>query len=206
MHEETYGIKGSTSKLLPTMLDASVLSSFRHCEVLLQAHEKFFVSATLYAMLYEKYGKRKVSDTLRYFVGRSLEYLPSEKLELRPYLEPYAFKKEYVEEIYPYYEKSLLPSEVKHMILDEYSFLMEHSSILMSTKRFARHLHRWGIVLVDATNKIYDRKHRLFKKIRGPRWLGGILLSAAGISKLFTTPVLGFILATGGMTLILFDP
>lgn len=198
MHEEAYEIKGNTSKLLPTILDASVLSSFRHCEVLLQAHEKFFVSATLYAMLYEEYDRRKVFDTLRYFVWRPLEYLP--------YLEPYAFKKEYIEEIYPYYEKSLLPSGVKHIILDEYYFLKEHSSILMSTKRFARHLHRWGIVLVDATNKIYDRKHRLFKKIRGPRWLGGILLSAAGVARLSTMPVLGLILGAGGIILILFDP
>ena len=92
------------------------------------------------------------------------------------------------------------------MILDEYSFLKEHSSILMSTKRFARYLHRWAIVLIDASNKIYDKKHRLFERIRGPRWFGGILLSAAGVARLSTIPAIDLIFGAGGIALILFDP
>ena len=118
----------------------------------------------------------------------------------------YRFKEEFVEELYPYFEQSLLPSEVKHTILDEYSFLREHSSILMSTARFAKRLHRWGIPLVDGMNKYYDRKHALFEKIRGPRWIGGVLLSAAGLAALSSIPIVGVILGTGGTILILFDP
>jgi len=203
MNNGSYGIEGNALNFFPSILDASVFTSFPHCDVLLRAGEKFFVSATLYTMLYEKYDRETIYNTLRYFVGHPLEDLPWEKLELQPYLKPYRFKEKYVEEIYPYYKKSLLPSEVKDIILDEYSFLKEHSSILMATKRFARHLHRWGIVLVDATNKRYDRKHRLFKKIRGARWLAAVLLSAAARA---AHPLLSPILATIGTVLIVFDP
>lgn len=199
-------IEENVSRLVPSILDASVFSSFPHCQTLLEAGEEFFVSAQLYTLFYKKYDKRKVFDTLRHFVWRPQEYLPSEKLHLQPCLIPYEFKKEYIQEIYPYYQKSLLPLEVKRIILDEYSFLREHSSILMFTKRFSRHLYRWGIILLDATNKVYDRKRFLFGKIRGPRWILGVLLSSTGIKTLSEDPVMGAIFAGGGTALILFDP
>jgi hypothetical protein len=129
---KSYGIGENASKLLPSILDASVFSSVDHCDKLLQARENFFVSDTLYTMLYREYDKIKVFDTLRYFVFPPPGYLPLEKLDLQSYLEPYKFKEEYVKEIYPYYEKSLLPSEVKQIILDEYSFLKEYSSVVSS--------------------------------------------------------------------------
>jgi len=88
-----------------------------------------------------------------------------EKLDLQSRLKPYIYKKEYVEEIFPQYMKSLLTPEAKRIILDEFSFLKEHSSILMSTKKLASHLHRWGVVLIDASNKVFDRKESLFERI-----------------------------------------
>lgn len=193
-------------ELSPSILDVSVFTSWSHCDVLLQAHTKFSVSATLYTVLYEEYDRRRVFDTLGYFVWRPLSYLPLEKLDLRPYLEPYRFKGEYIEEIYPHYKKSLLPMEVKQIILDEYSFLREHSSTLMYTRRFARHLHKWGVVLLDATNKVYDRKKSFFKEIRGVRWTLGMLLASTGIAKISQEPTMGTILAASGTVLVLFDP
>ena len=147
MNNESYKTQESEAKLLPSILDASVFTSLSHCEVLLGAREKFFVSKALYTILYEEYDRQKVFNTLSRFVWRPLKYLPSEKIDLHVYLTPYEFKKEYTEEIYPYYQKSRLPVEVKQIILDEYSFLKEHSSIFMSTKRLSKYLHQWGLSL-----------------------------------------------------------
>ncbi len=59
MNEKAYEINENASKLFPSILDASVFSSFSHCEAMLQAQESFFVSATLYSMLYKEYDKKK---------------------------------------------------------------------------------------------------------------------------------------------------
>lgn len=203
---ESYGIEKHVSSLRPVILDASVFTSFSHCETLLRAGENFFVSSTLYQMLYEEYDLQMLHNTLRHFAWRPPKYLPAAKLYLQIYMEPYSFKREHVEELYPYLEEILLPPEVNQIILDEYSFLKEHSSILMSTKRFAKHLHRCGIVLIDAVNKSYDQKHRFFAKIRGPRWLLGVLLQVAGLATLSQNPLIGSILAGGGTALIVTDP
>jgi len=90
--------------------------------------------------------------------------------------------------------------------LDEYSFLREHSSMLMPTTRFARRLHQWGIVLLDGTNKFYDRKHSLFERIRGPRWIVGVLLSGSGVAALSSYPIVGTAVGAAGVILILVDP
>lgn len=198
--------EGNALELSPSILDASVFSSYHHCETLLSARKQFFVSETLYTILYKEYKREKVFDILRYFVWRPLEYLPMENLDLQPYLKRYRFNEKYIEEVYPYYKKSLLPQEVKKIILDEYSFLKEHSSILMASKRIARHLHKWGIILVDATNKFYDRKQSFFHNIRGVRWLIGFSLAATGIARFAQDSVAGTIVQAGGAAILLLDP
>lgn len=206
MNEHSSEIGGNASELGPSILDASVFSSRSHCETLINAREEFFLSDTLYRLLYRQYDREKVFNTLKQFMFRPWGYLPDEKFEMQPYLTPYKSKMGYVEEVYPYYEKSLLPQEVKDIILDEYSFLKEHSSVLMSTRRLAQHLHRWGIILLDASNKSYDWKHSHLAKVRGPKWIVGILLVSAGAVSLPAVPVIGAIIAGGGVTLALFDP
>lgn len=200
MDKESFKIEVNVPELLPTILDASVLLSRSRCETLIQAREKFHVSATLYNLLYEEYDMRKVFDTLCHFAQHRLKYLPHEKFDVQPLLEPYKFKKEYVEEIYPYYEKSSLPLEVKEIILDEYSFLKEHSSVLMATKRFAGHLYKWGIIILDASNQFYIWKHSKFEKIRGPKWILGVLLAITGMA------TEGDKLTGGGVIVALLDP
>jgi len=204
--ERLDSIAGNIFELSPTILDASVFCSYSHCELLLQTRTKFFISASLYNLLYEEYDKARVFNTLGQFVWRRLSYLPSEKLELRPYLEPYEFKRQYVNEIYRHYETSKLPLEVKQIILDQYSFLKEHSSMLLYTRRTAKHLHGWGITLLDATNKCYDRKRSFFWSIRGVRWILGTLLASGGIAQLSGNPLVDTIAAVGGIVLVLFDP
>jgi hypothetical protein len=165
-------------------------------------------------VLYEQYDRAKVFDTLGRFTWRYPVILPPERLdlwpepwsELRPYLEPYSFKREYVEDIWDYYEASRLPSEVKRIILDEYSFLKQQSAILLYTTRTARYLHRWGITLLDATNKVYDKKRSLFERIRGARWIIGTLLASAGTKQASGDPLLDTIAAIGGVVLVLWDP
>jgi hypothetical protein len=206
MNNESYKIRENEAKLLPSILDASVFTSLSHCEVLLEARKKFFISEALYTILYKEYDREKVFNTLSRFVWQPLKYLPLEKINLQPYLIPYKFKKEYTEEIYPHYQESRLPVEVKQIILDEYSFLKEHSSIFMSTKRFSKYLHQWGVIFMDATNKFYDGKHSFFKKMRGVRWIMGFLLQAAGIARFAEDPRIGTILQASGAVLILLDP
>lgn len=206
MNSEPYKTQKSEVKLSPSILDASVFTSLSHCDVLREAQEKFFVSKALYTILYEEYDREKVFNTLSHFVWRPLKYLPSEKINLQVYLTPYEFKKEYTEEIYPYYQESRLPVEVKQIILDEYSFLKEHSSIFMSTKRLSKYLHQWGVIFIDATNKFYDEKHSFFDKVRGVRWIMGFLLGATGIVRFAQEPMIGTMLQASGAALILLDP
>ena len=206
MSEENKG----ESKIHPIMIDASVFTSEKHCQALLGTKEQFQVSRTLYDLMLGEKRFESVSDPLLYtldrFSWKRLEYIPTEIMNLRTRIEPYKYKEKYVKEIYPSYEKSILPWEVKDIILDEFSFLKEHSSILMSTKKFVRQLHRWGIVLIDASNKVFDQKKDLFERIRGVRWLMGLATSATSATQLAEGHVIGSAISVGATFIILMDP
>lgn len=135
-------MKRKVLKFSPSIIDPSIFVSYDHCMVLLQSQPEWYISATLHEMLYKNYERTKIFSTLQYFVEGPLAYLPLEKLNLSGKLFPYQYKEKYIKEIHSEYLKSELPEEVKLILLDQYSFLKEHSSILMITKKFAEYLYK----------------------------------------------------------------
>jgi hypothetical protein len=130
------------------------------------------------------------------------EPLPEVRLseQFKSKLRPYRYKRGLVEDVYPKYSESYLPQVVKGIILDEWSFLKDRSSLIMSSKKFAQHMRRWGVATVDAANQVYDFKHELLLPTRGPRFLLGVLVAIGGVV------ALGTVVTAGGIALALLDP
>jgi len=196
----------------PVILDASIFTSIEHCEAILVTRKTFHVSQTLYRMLYQEDLFETITFMNRYFSyfpRKPFEYYPrvlAERLmAMKDILKPYRYKEHIVKELLPYLEKIRQPKPklVRDIVLDEYSFLREHSSVLMRTKRFANYLHKWGVIILDATNRIYRKKHELLAATRGVRWILGIILALKGnriipLSQEYTM--------LGGLILLLLDP
>jgi len=195
----------------PMMLDASVLTDEEYCQAIIKSPKpKFYISSTLYEFLCEKYWRNEVYTILNRFrpwQERGMP-LPAPKLldEFRAKLKPYHYKNELIKDIYDSYRRSVLPEKVKQIILDEWSFLKEESSILMRTSYFRYILHRWGIVIIDASNKVFDLKLRFVYPYRGLKWLLGIAIAISSLSQIRNKPKLAIIGAVGGVALALLDP
>jgi len=192
----------------PVILDASVFTSIKHCEAILLTRKTFYVSQTLYRMLYEDIFKtiNFIKRHFTYFRKKPAKYdfqvLAEKLMAMRDFLKPYRYKGSLIEDLSPHFKKVRQPL-VREIVLDEYSFLKERSSVLMRTRRFANYLHRLGVVTLDATNKIYWKKHELLATIRGLKWMVGIILVLKE-SKII--PLSQEYTMLGGLILLLLDP
>jgi len=187
------------------ILDASIFTSYHHCDKILRMREKFFVSETLYDILFEDKYKHNKEYVVKYFGPRGVRGLPNIKYDLKSMLVKYTYKKEYVEDIMTNIKEFKVPEEVKNIILDQYSFLKEHSISLMSTRKFAKLLYKLGIPIVDALNKGVDWKRKKLEPIRGLRWIIGLLI-AFGTAVASPATALATSASYGGIGVALFDP
>ncbi len=191
------------------MLDGSVFTNADLLQNLISSKRTFHVSATLYSLLYERYDFETVHQTLNYF-RRPEEWnagLPAEKLlpDLRALLRPYQVRSELIDDVFRQSELSALPVNVKRIILEEWSFMKEHSSLLLIFDRAVSTLHQWGVVVLDATNQVANLKTQLLQPLHGIKVLLGIAVAIAALRKTEKGNVAAAT-AWGGVALALFDP
>jgi hypothetical protein len=199
----------STSKLteMECILDASVFSSHKHCNAILKMGDKCYISDALFRILFEDKDIYVRGEILKHFGRRGITQYPHIKYDLRTLLVRYEYKKKYVEDILPLVERLHVHPEIKHIILDQYSFLKEHSIILMATKKFAFILHKCGIPTLDAMNKFCAWKKDKFKHFEGVKWFLGFLSKIGTIGLAVTQDIPSAIMAAIGETLFaLMDP
>jgi len=192
-------------KLSTVMIDPSVLTSGAHTQKLFDIQQKLFIPATLARAIEDK----KIVEVLRYFVWPyfQLPEFSPEYFRLKEKIVIYKYRKENVEEIISSLERVDLPEYVKGILLEEYSFLKEHSALLLRFRRTVQHFRNLGVSTLDTANKLKDKKEQVFEQIRGPRWVVAILLdSGALINYLSGDPLWGTILGVSGFILTVFDP
>jgi hypothetical protein len=185
------------------MADGSVFSSQEHINALVESGEKYRVSATLFRILFEE-SKNNRRSALSSLGWRDLPLEPSERLN--KILVPYEHKIEYVSPLLDKIPESQRETQTTSVLLDQYSFLKEHSSLLLRTRRTLRLLRGWGVVTLDLSNRAYDLKHHALQKLRGPRWLLALAVAGAGISQLTADPLLAGVSFLGGAFIVVMDP
>ncbi len=196
--------------LEPAMLDAGVLTRRVLCEaVSASKRNEFYLSQALYDLMYKRSDQEDIYKVLNHFRSPSTwgKPLPAEKFrdQFVHKLRPYPYKKEFVQDVYSAYLESPLPDTVKNIVLDEWSFLKDKSSIIMAAKHFAGYLYSWGVPLFDAANQFVDAKHALLNPVRGMKFFLGLAIAMSGYI-VSNDPRVKKWITTGGVALALFDP
>ena len=190
--------------VFPVMIDPSVLCSPRHVYALIESRYEIYVPATLFYLI----GRGEIE---RFQYVMSYFYWPWHKRFVKFDFEairflvlkiakPYEAKREFITDVTPYFERIRVPPEVLEILLQEFSFLKEHSSLLMRTKRTLSYFKRAGFVIIDAANRLKDYKRRVFYRLRGLTWFVVTLLSVGAF--VFREPWLGCL---GGIFLLVAD-
>jgi hypothetical protein len=169
-------------RFFPLMVDPSVLLSTELLSKLRKAEYTLFLSEELYKILEER-DKKKILYIMRHFCWA--QYRIETKIDFesvfrfieeKAKIEHYHAKTEFEEEIESRLEKIHLPAEVQRILVDEYSFLRERSSLLLRYRRTVNYFRRAGLPIIDMTNLLKDKKEEIFHKIRGLRWLVALVL------------------------------
>jgi len=195
---------GKSLAFYPVMIDPAIVTSPPHVKALLRARFKdpLYVPASLYKMIieYKKYPE-KVNFILSHFTWTKWEKVCEDffRLEVRPYEARSEFRKEILSSI----EGVPWPSEVKEILIEEYSFLREHSSLLLRLRKTVNLLKKIGLPILDAGNRFYDAKRTLFERFRGIRWLLLTMISLGGLS---SDPSVHYVLWLGNFLVVLTDP
>ena len=197
-------------KLLPIMIDPSVLTSDQHLDALSKFPDSYgpiYVPRTLFVMLSRlrsgEIGIERVESLLRNFVSAGESVTLSSKwmnIESPRYAGYEAGK----EDVAPESMYQGLPDDVIAILSEEYAFLRKSSSLFSKSQQSVQYLKRRVKVAVDAQNSLVDKKNRIFHQIRGPRWTVAILLGAGLL--LAGQPWLAALLTFGQYTLLYFDP
>jgi hypothetical protein len=186
----------SQLKTEPIMVDPSVFSSILHTSILNELMQPLFISGTLAKLLFDK--PDHALEILRGFGWRDFPILPSKSMRERFKL--YDYNEKYVADwMQQSYKISKVP-EVRTIVLDELSFLLEHSSLLMRTTRTLRHFRKLGIGILDFTGSAYHAKHHALEPLKGARWYLALSVAAAGV--VVNSPIV----ALGGVIIVAFDP
>lgn len=197
------------------MIDPSIFTSDIHVTILARSsYSPIFVSSTLAYLLEElrngEVEEREVVKVLRYFVFppwvRNKITLSRHWHELKQRIVPYEARKEHQAHAMTKLEDRFprLPQTVLRILAEEYSFMVKGSSLLLKSKQPLNYMRAILLAMLDASNKLKDRKEEIFNQIRGPRWIVAVLLEAGAIK--IEDPILASVLASGGFILVFFDP
>jgi hypothetical protein len=177
-------------RFFPLMVDPSVLLSTEHLSKLRKSEYTFFLSEELYNILVER-DKKIIRYVLRHFCWP--QYKKEIKVDFESVfrfieemakIELYHANIKLKEEIEPKLEKIHLPAEVQRILVDEYSFLRERSSLLLRYKRTVNYFKRIGMPIIDMANLLKDKKEEIFHRIRGLKWLVALILFLPSDEKL----------------------
>jgi hypothetical protein len=191
-------------KLSTLIIDPSVVTSDIHVRNLLELSDekKLFVPATLYEVIEEE---KKAEDILRYFVWYPWKAkLSAESLKLIKRAEIYKYKEENIRDISPELDRLNVPFYVRQILLEEYSFLKENSTLLLRFQKTLQYFRNMGILTLNLMNKLRDEKEQVFNQIRGPRWVAAILLECSAFFE--QDPFLRIIREISGFIFVIFDP
>jgi len=173
-------------RFLPLMVDPSVLLSADLLKRLKEARYELYLSRTLYKILKER-NEEEISNILRYFYWPWQRRLIKIRFELMyQFIEvtkpkPYEAILECRKEIEPYMEKVDLPHEVREILIEEFLFLREKSSLLLRFGRTLNYFKRAGISIINLANTLKDKKEKIFERIKGLKWLVVVLLVATDL-------------------------
>jgi hypothetical protein len=155
-------------RFFPLMVDPSVLLSSEHLSILRKAGYTLFLSRELHNILEER-DKKIILYVLRYFCW------PQNKREIKVDFESmYRFIEEkdkvelyrastrFKEEMESRLAKIHLPPEVRRILIDEYSFLRERSSLLLRYRKTVTYFKRAGMPIIDMANSLKDEKEEIF--------------------------------------------
>lgn len=184
-------------KLRPSMVDPSIFTSDKHLTFLIKYHStetflsRIYIPYTFVRLVKEE-GDNETLETLRYFVFPMQKYRVKlskdwQKLKHEILKMPfYEAKTEYEQEILPILEEQFesYPPFVKDILIEEYSFMREHSSLLLKGKQAIRYFQKILPVTIDATNRLVDKKQKLFHETRGLRWTIAFLLAIRDLPNL----------------------
>jgi hypothetical protein len=187
-----------------------------NCEELMECNEVLYFSSPLYEIILNK----KTNDFLHLMMAlepENYEYWESRPNNLKfPWEEfpwgnrvrKYEFKMSGIEEtILTSFKNSILSEPAKLLTLEQYGFLKENSSVFMRGSAFSRRLHKWGIRVLDSTNKVYDAKGKFFKKYRGAKWIIGVLIGFAAAGTAFSShDDLAKVIGLGDPIFLIMDP
>jgi hypothetical protein len=177
-------------RFFPLMVDPSVLLSTELLSKLRKAGYKLFLSAELFKILEER-NKKKILDIMSYFCWA--QYRIETKIDFesvfrfieeKANIELYHAKTDFEKEIKPRLEKIHLPAEVQRILVDEYSFLRERSSLLLRYRRTLNYFKRAGLPIIDMANLLKDKKEEIFHRIRGLKWFVALILFLPSDEKL----------------------
>jgi hypothetical protein len=189
-------------KLSTLIIDPSVITSDIHVRKLLSVKKKLFIPATLFEVIRER---EKVYNILRYFVWSPRQVkLPAESLKLIERAEIYKHKEENIQDVFPKLDRLNIPFYVKKILLEEYSFLKENSTLLLRFQKTLQYFRNMGILTLNLMNKLKDEKEQVFNQIRGPRWVATILLECSAFFE--QDPFLRIIREISGFIFVIFDP
>lgn len=198
------------------MIDPSVFTSDRHMLALRKARkalDPIYIPNTFMGIL-ERLGRKEISERE---VVELLNYFAN------PFPQPYLRLSQYWSTVFSFNVKSFkvtrdgkqidqslrkrnrrLPTEAIQILVEEYSFMRQHSALLMRGKHSIRYLEKLVHGSINATNSLKDKKHDAFQKIRGPVWFVALLVASSAF--LTNNPVSKAISVGGGVLIVYFDP
>jgi len=208
--EKQLGLRWKVGRII---LDPSILFSERHTSSLLHWDRGLYLAPTLTRVL-DSGDQRLVSDVLSAFARFPSEGLVSHGplpkilkstsfVELRRkcgVYQPSAEALDFARNFVPSLPDAGLSPETKNIVLEEVAFMRQHSSLIMRTKATIRTMKRYGALVLDASNRIFNDKHELLARIRGPRWMLAVLV---GMQAIVTD---NSILKYGSFLVMLIDP
>lgn len=200
----------------PIMFDPSVFTSDEHLRKLFWwSSLSICIPKTFNDLLLklekQEITEREVNNVLKHFIfpsARRWVKLSKYWREIKPRIKPYEAKAEYKEYIFKGIQEQLpkLPETISHILIEEYSFMREHSSLLLKGNQTIRYFTKFLPLTIDATNALKDKKEKIFSRIRGPRWVVALLLEANAVRSATSDPLWSNIFAGAGFVLVFFDP
>ncbi len=191
------------------MVDASIFTSELHSITLTRWGEIPSISRTL-AKVLESNKLQFQMRVLSQFTWRRTEPSTAARRLARicEVYEPKPWALEFAKEYLQFRHESNLLREVREILLEELAFLRENSSLLMKGRGTIRLLRQGGAAVVEASNRLRDRKIEVLDRIRGPRWMLGIFVSltSAGVGVATANPLLSAIGGVGGIAVAVIDP
>jgi len=210
------------NKVVPSeesyMLDPTVFTSREHVDVVIDSNRIFYLPSAFYDVIFRRWERfGAVMNDFFWPSGAALveSPLPKSYLErLNRRLKAYDLNRNIISGFEGAFGRLDVTPETKKILLEELSFLKEHSRLLLASRRTFTYLRGAGVTVVDLARgvnrslyRVQQEKEAIFEKTKGTRWLVGILVQFPALAEyLKNDPALAYIISSIGWGLAIFDP